>query len=49
VGRGVWTRPGALDGRESSEVQRLISTWERMVYARAAVASPTDRLPSGDQ
>jgi arylsulfatase A-like enzyme len=33
---GEWTRPGMLDGRESSEFQRLINTWERMVLARGA-------------
>ena len=33
---GDWIRPGSLEGRNATEFQRLINTWERMVLARGA-------------
>ena len=36
VADGEWIRPEALAGHDSSEFQRLINTWERMVLARGA-------------
>ena len=36
---GAWTRPEALTGQHASDFLRLITTWERMVQARAAAGA----------
>jgi glucan phosphoethanolaminetransferase (alkaline phosphatase superfamily) len=36
---GAWTRPEALTGPLASDFLRLITTWERMVQARAAAGA----------
>jgi hypothetical protein len=39
VSGGAWMRPEVLTGQPASDFLHLITTWERMVQARAAAAA----------
>ena len=47
---GAWIRPDTLAGSEAGDFVRLITTWERMVQARAGAAGTSVRpSPSSDR